>query len=110
VYVGLRGIDMRSFDNLKEIIMDDSEFYCVHYIKETMSNLKKHRDMFIFHRCSTAVERVSIRNAKWYINRSNINAVSQNALIKFARNAPHLCWFRSDLTIENMNMLRLERP
>ena len=35
----------------------------------------------------------------------------RNALIKFVRNAPpSLCWFRSDLTPENMNMLRLERP
>ena len=36
--------------------------------------------------------------------------VPQNALIKFVRNAPpSLRWFRSYLTIEIMNMLRLER-
>jgi hypothetical protein len=36
---------------------------------------------------------------------------TQNALIKFVRNAPSsIRWFRSDLTLENMNMLRMERP
>lgn len=35
----------------------------------------------------------------------------QNALIKFVRNDPStLRYFRSDLTLENTNMLRLERP
>ena len=32
-------------------------------------------------------------------------------LIKFVRNAPPtLRWFRSDLTSDNMEMLRMERP
>jgi hypothetical protein len=33
-----------------------------------------------------------------------------NALIKFVRNVPSLQWFRSDLTQENIDLLRLERP
>jgi hypothetical protein len=61
------------------------------------------------------LERVSIRNAYWYMDNVGHVAdhfiVPQNVLIKFVRNAPpSLCWFRSDLTPENMNMLRLERP
>jgi hypothetical protein len=75
-----------------------------------MSNLEIRRDTFIFHNYDKAlVERVSIRNAKWF-NYASVNVIPQNALIKFAGNAPPtLRWFRSDLTQENMHMLRLER-
>jgi hypothetical protein len=31
-------------------------------------------------------------------------------LIRFVRNAPNLRWFRSDLTPENVAMLKAERP
>ena len=115
-YIAMDGTIMESSDNLKEVIMDDSEFSCRLPESVTMSDLENHRDTFIFHCCSTALERVSIRNAKWvtknhYHRRSDRIVVPQNALIKFVRNAPtSLRWFRSDLTIENMNMLRLERP
>jgi hypothetical protein len=68
------------------------------------------RSSFIF--CSKALERVSIRNAKRLVYQSSIiDKTPQDALTKFVRNAPiTLRWFRSDLTQENMNMLRLERP
>ena len=36
--------------------------------------------------------------------------IPQNALIKSVLDAPPLRWFRSDLTQENMDMLRLKRP
>ncbi|MGK3762516.1 MAG: hypothetical protein ACI8RD_014834 [Bacillariaceae sp.] len=62
------------------------------------------------HYCSKALERVSIRNAKWQKDGDNTNTVPQNALIKLVRNAPSLRWFRSDLTQDNIDMLRLERP
>jgi hypothetical protein len=103
--------------NLKEIIMDDSVFYCEY--AQTMCHGEDEDDddedltrRFIFHRCCETLERVSIRNAKWFLDRTNITRmISQNALIKFVRLAPHtLRWFRSDLTQENINMLRLERP
>ena len=115
-YIAMDGTIMESSDNLKEVIMDDSEFSCRIPEGDTMSDLGNHRDTFIFNCCSTALERVSIRNAKWitknhYHRRNDPIVVPQNALIKFVRNAPaSLRWFRSDLTIENMNMLRLERP
>jgi hypothetical protein len=34
----------------------------------------------------------------------------QRALIKFARRTPTLKWFKSDLTPENVALLRAERP
>ena len=61
-------------------------------------------------RYSKALERASIRNAKWGTN-DTFNAVPQNVLIEFVRNTPPLIrWFRSDLTQDNMSILRLERP
>ena len=112
--VNLDGCNMESSNNLKEIIMDDSEFVCCQTVKDIISNLENYRNNFIFHHCSKALERVSIRNAKVceMITRDEPTVViPQNALIKFVRNAPSsMRWFRSDLTLENMNMLRMERP
>jgi hypothetical protein len=111
-HVYLNGYGMHRCNNLKEIHMNDSAFYCMNTrVKEEISNLTDpaFSNRFIFHRCCKTLERVSIRNAKCFgvVHTS----IPQNALIKFVRNAPPtLRWFRSDLTIENMNMLRLERP
>jgi hypothetical protein len=112
--VNLDGCNMKSSDNLKEIIMDDSEFVCCQTVKDIISNLENYRNNFIFHHCSKALERVSIRNAKVceMITRDEPTVViPQNALIKFVRSAPpSLRWFRSDLTPENIRMLKNERP
>ncbi|OEU23449.1 hypothetical protein FRACYDRAFT_267543 [Fragilariopsis cylindrus CCMP1102] len=63
----------------------------------------------MFHRCCKALERVSIRNM--HFNDYRYKDFKQNLLIKFVRNAPpSLHWFRSDLTPDNMTMLRMERP
>ena len=84
--------------------MNDSSFYSTQLEIDNMSDLETHRDTFIFH-CSKALERVSIRNLIW-----GSMYCRQKILIKFVRNVPTLRWFRSNLTEENMNMLRLERP
>jgi hypothetical protein len=107
------GEDMLSCRNLKEIIMDDSVFFCSNQNKDGISNLENHRDEFIFHYCCKTLERVSIRNAKCsnYYDGTNTNMVPQNAFIKFVRNASStLRWFRSDLNQENITMLQKERP
>ena len=102
----LDGSNMMQAKNLKEIIMDDSDFNYQEWKDEEMSIIDNIRhSRFLFCYCSKALERVSIRNMKW-----DSEVVSQDALIKFVRNVPTLRWFRSDLTIENMNMLNLERP
>ncbi|MGK3746149.1 MAG: hypothetical protein ACI8RD_006775 [Bacillariaceae sp.] len=102
---------MPSTKNLEEIIMDDSKFLGWSS-RDNLSNLENHRDKFIFHDCSKALERVSIRRAKChFLENNNIDVVvPQNVLIKFVRNVPSLRWFRSDLTQDNITMLRLERP
>jgi hypothetical protein len=114
--ISLNGCDMQSAKKLKEIYMDNSVFDDVFQENYNMSNLNNTalKKYFIFHHCSKSLERVSIRNAKLYCDdggTSHTVTVRQNALIKFVRNAPpSLHWFRSDLTQENMDMLRLERP
>ena len=98
-------------NGIKEVTMNDSLFYCIQPEIDQMLDLENHRDTFIFHHCSKALERVSIRNAKWGFITGIIDVVPQDALIKFVRNAPStLRYLRSDLTQENMTMLRLERP
>ena len=90
------GGDMRCATNLKEIYMDGAQFCGFSHGNEDDPGI------FLFHECSSKVERISIRNAR---------NITQKMLIKFIREAPtSLRWFRSDLTPENMTMLRLERP
>ena len=100
--------------NLREIYMDESTFWQRYSSDQDLSDLVNRSDTFLFHKCGSKVlERVSIRNAKWYgfDNDEDPIIIPQNALIKFVRKAPKsLRWFRSNLTLENMTMLRSERP
>ncbi|OEU06799.1 hypothetical protein FRACYDRAFT_252979 [Fragilariopsis cylindrus CCMP1102] len=115
---GLGGWQMRRSDHLKEIYMDNLFFY--YAPKQMIPNFSDLNNptlnaYFIFHYCCCKMlERVSIRNAKLWEGGDDLDEehsiIPQNALIKFVRNVPSLRWFRSDLTQENMNMLRLERP
>ncbi|OEU06584.1 hypothetical protein FRACYDRAFT_254282 [Fragilariopsis cylindrus CCMP1102] len=103
--------DMIFSKKLKEIYIDNSYFHG----DNQDSDLNDHQDTFMFHYCCDALERVSIRNMRFmsYLGFDDEQqfAFSQNVSIKFIRNAPQtLRWFRSDLTQENMEMLRMERP
>lgn len=113
--VCLNGNEMSSVDNLNTIIMDNSSFDCQipgNNKMTHMSDLDNHPDMFLFYKCCKTLERLSIRNAKYYSTTSNQHTTfPQEALIKFVRNAPStLKWFGSDLTQENKKMLQEERP
>ena len=115
------GLDLNiDTQHLKEIILDDATFYTYVDLSDgksmdEMSDLTHHPSSFLFCRSfSQVVERLSIRNASWEdagYRSPPPTCIPQNALIKFIRNAPpSLRWFRSDLTPENIDMLRLERP
>jgi hypothetical protein len=112
--INLGGQCMLSSNNLKEIIIDNAPFYFSFIDKDRIADLHNHQEIFIFHKCCKAIECVSIRNMKYprgFFHDDQKLIFTQNALIKFVRNAPTtLRWFRSDLTTENMTMLRLERP
>jgi hypothetical protein len=58
--------------------------------------------------------RVSCRRARWYNEKSKFTFIGeteegQEALKRFVRSAPNLRWFRSDLTNENLKILKKER-
>jgi hypothetical protein len=75
--------------------------------------LNNHNDIFMFHYCCNGLERVSIKNARYRDyedGQEMIRLLPQTVLIKFARNAPRLRYFRSDLTQANIMMLRMEKP
>ena len=114
------GFDFRASKNLKEININNA---CFSVYGREITDLNNHHEIFMFHRCCKALERVSIRNMKFedrfsYNNDDDDDGdevededLTQNLLIKFVRNAPPtLQWFRSDLTPDNMTMLRMERP
>ena len=116
-YLSIAGNEIRYAFNMKEIIMDDSasDGGCRQRLADLKNDRYKH--IFLFHKCrSTVLERVSIRNAsfKYNLNYDRFEKtvfVPQNALIKFVQNAPSsLKCFRSNLSQENMDMLRSERP
>ena len=95
--------------NLREIYMDDSSFFGL----ASFASPRYNGDQFIFQECSNDLERVSIRNARYYFyGHFNLQTipVPQKELIKFVRNAPSLKWFRSDLTLDNIRMLQNECP
>jgi len=105
--VYMDGRNMEFVTALKEIVMD-CNYFDPGIEREQMSDLNEHPNIFMFHKCSKALERISVRNAKWVRDGTRI---PQNSLIKLVRNAPPtMKWFRSDLSEENIHMLRSERP
>jgi len=114
--------------NTKEIYSDNSLFTLSETTIDLMSSSnfgqrQQHDDNFYMFYCYKSLECLSIRNAKYtdhifgYLDDNNIDDctvridIPQNALIKFVRKSPtSMRWFRSDLTKENMDMLRKERP
>jgi hypothetical protein len=59
--------------------------------------------------------RVSCRRARWYNEKSRFMTIGeteggQASLMRFVRSAKNLKWFRSDLTDENVAILKKERP
>ena len=107
------GKHMSPAKNLREIYMDDSDFYAggAGWSRKKMSDLEndEYSDIFLFHKCSKGLERVSIKNAKNKTYVGDDGIFSQNVLIKFVRNTPTLKWLRSDLTQDNIDMLRSEQ-
>ena len=106
-----KDIYMVNAKNLRELTMDNSALFG----SEGMSDLDtdEHSTIFLFHKCgSTVLERVSIKNARWYnatMFGEKSQAIPQNVLIKFIRNAPlSLRYFGSDLSQKNIEMLRSE--
>jgi hypothetical protein len=105
----LSGQDLKTCKNLKEIYMDDSLFYGSEPDHVALL-CNEDGPSCIFCFCHKQLERVSLKNAKLYCDDEAPKVVPQSALLKFARCAPNLRWFRSDLTEENIAILQAQRP
>jgi hypothetical protein len=106
----ISGEDLDACRGLKELYMDDSVFS----IGMNEMHLVVQRDDCIFFRCNTFLERVSLKNAKcrFIIQPHSFSTVEfpQIGLVNFVRKTPSLRWFRSDLSPENVAILKAERP
>jgi hypothetical protein len=99
--VYITGYDLRSSVRLEELLMDDSIFF--------PEAEPFHEPARIFEFCNRHIERVSIKNIRYY-HQYRLWPVSQGSLIDFVRDTPNLKWFRSDLTPNNIALLEAERP
>mmetsp|Transcript_25057 Transcript_25057/g.54635 ORF Transcript_25057/g.54635 Transcript_25057/m.54635 type:complete len:358 (-) Transcript_25057:74-1147(-) len=114
----LRGNDLRTLENLKELHLDglvadfryDGGFGASTY-GFFMECAGYESDRCIFFRCNSNLERVSLVGAR-YIDQEtqNEHPLPQSMLIKFVQNTPKLVYFRSDLKQANVEMLREEKP
>lgn len=103
------GQDFKACRNLKEIHMNDANFYASQYqIAAMEEDGDKVACLFYFVR--ETLERVSIQNAACHSYGQKSKPVTQKALMKFVRSAPNLKWFQSDLTLDNIAILQVERP
>ena len=110
----LRGEVLSPAKNLLEIHMDCSTFPYQHaFFFKRLSDLTNvdYSNFYLFQKCNKRLERVSFKSAKYQntFEWMTFDAIPQNVLIKFVRNTPTLKWFCSDLTHENIAMLRSER-
>lgn len=73
-----------------------------------------HSTLFLFclyrNPVNPGLERVSVVGVTTHNGENDSRPLKQSTLIKFVRNTPTLTWLRSDLTDENIAMLRKERP
>ena len=110
--------------SLTEIFIDD------HIFVFKPNQYEEHREtlQFLNYYSSSyrVLERLSIRNAHYYVDDTPLaqagihpyprkksigEKIPQDDLVKFVRNAPPaLKWFRSDLSQENIRMLKIEKP
>lgn len=115
----INGFLMRDFHHLKELYFDDCVFNAYNFVVETSISFDtaENPNNFLFGRCNQSLERLSIKNARYWAGRppsrtdQDPPCLPQTTLMKFIRRAPpSLQWFRSDLSQENIEVLRLERP
>ena len=117
--MSILGDSLRDLCNLREIYMDSSVFYT-----DWGSRNHHHQAYQLFQDCKQNLERVDIghcqvQNFMWSGTpgtSGNLTAcyraepIPQEALVRFVLSTPTLRWFRSDLSLFNVTMLREERP
>lgn len=97
---------------ITELHLDDTRFHGVdeQLMQRFSSATTDNEDVFLFTSCQH-LERLSMKNATFTLSHEDeVRPVSQDFLIKMVRRHPTLRWLRSDLTDENVAMLKIERP
>jgi hypothetical protein len=105
----LRGSCFRMATSLRELYVED-----LHFLNSTERDIDLMKqvegDLWLFCECPTPLERIDLKGASYSVGVCIPQRIPQKALIKLVRRSPHLQWFRSDLSYENIAMLQLERP
>lgn len=104
--------------NITELCLDSASFTTNYSIDEatryygTMVEDGGDASIYMLGTGQQALEGLSIKNAGWrhYQNGFDYEHFPQEVIIKFVRLHPSLRWLRSDLTEENVAMLKEERP
>lgn len=109
----LIGQDFKQCKNLKELYLDHASFFCTGNTREVIQNGCTSNVLFCDKGCHD-LERVSIRKCKYFgwcgvLHLSRPEILPQSALIEYVRWAKKLRWFRSDLSKQNIEMLKRER-
>lgn len=105
----MNGMELREASNLVSLSIDG--IHCQHYSSVSRNRHFAGNGDYMFCYC-TRLERVSIKGATIEICRMDrfVENISQNWIIDMVRRHPTLRWLRSDLSAENVQMLRQERP
>lgn len=105
---------LRSRCNITEVRFDNSSLSVqADNIQQGLLTLEgDDKDFFLLCMLTESLARVSIKNTSVHVlGRVNERIpISQKALMKCARLLPRLKWFRSDLTAENIAILKVELP
>eukprot|EP00980_Cylindrotheca_fusiformis_P014502 scaffold3875_cov123-Cylindrotheca_fusiformis.AAC.22 len=94
---------MKAFRNVKELYLDQSKMVLC-------SNLDPERLWSFLAAHNHRLTKVSLRGTRSYTRNGRFDSLSQETLMKFVRFSGALKWFRSDLTMENIAILKQERP
>lgn len=107
----LCGSDFRGVANLTHLVLDTSTFRALGK-NLSVANFCNHPSSFMFMKCSR-LERVSLKGATMKHSGKEEDEpipLFQELLINMVRRHPSFSWLRSDLTAENIAMLKQERP
>lgn len=106
-HICIDGTNFVAARNLTELYLDESAFI-TSSLRHAFGTTANDENFYILHRCRR-LERVSMKNTSYFEDAQSFPVI-QEMLIRFVRRTPTFPWFRSDLTAENIIMLRQERP
>jgi len=107
------GQDLYQCRNLREVCFDYFKFYVPTSEQEKLIFYEMSAVTFFpLCLCSDILERISLVDAKYYnFDEGRVGVpFTQTGLIKLVRGAPKLRWLRSDLSPDNVDMLKAEFP